>query len=640
MELKNFFAQDDEGNKLPGALCYVYRRGTENEATGMCKANGVALVNPITADENGLIQFAAPNGLYDVRVVTSRRDYRMPMQFNDVSEDVAAAQVAASRAELARDAAQMSAGIFTNIEEGISATTNGAYFSVVSTESNEYLILYRNTVGAAIEIDRYPNMAAIDSVKALVQSFTAENAEEEILVVADAEGGRHVTLTNERFSTQVFEVSAAPESTVIGDSEGGVVFYTDDSKTLVGHLEVQYTDEPGVYVTDEEGGIHVDLSGEIPEISPFDGGLLFSPLVVTTALQDSKIYVSGLLPRRAQVKDVTASIASTTTAESQTGEILTVSAQRLGDNAVLNLRSIADPNKRKYMPITLRNVPVQTTPISPKILFIGDSIGARQGAFLLKQELEKLGFTPKFIGTIQGSASPTDIWNGSGPLGECHSGWQSADFTYNSTASATIIPPGGEAAYLALSVMAKRDRNPFLRAATGADDTSLIRNGYIFDPAFYLSRFALETPDIVINALGTNDAYKIPVSDLYAEVLGNDKLMHSQIRSAWPSAKIIRTLPTNSLSADRNALWESQYVPIIKGMKAAAAAIASSKLTIAPLWAMTNPECGYEFSQAAADSDGFYAGTWTDGTHPIGAARSELYRAMAPYVAAAALNLI
>ncbi|MDY7569415.1 hypothetical protein QN377_05085 [Pseudomonas sp. CCC4.1] len=86
MELKNFFAQDDEGNILGGAVCYLYQRGTESLVNELQASNGVALANPFVADQQGLIQFAAPNGIYDLRVVKGSRDYRLRVQCNDVTE--------------------------------------------------------------------------------------------------------------------------------------------------------------------------------------------------------------------------------------------------------------------------------------------------------------------------------------------------------------------------------------------------------------------------------------------------------------------------------------------------------------------------------------------------------------------------
>lgn len=99
MELKNFFAQDDAGNILSAATCYLYERGTENLVEVLQGANGLALTNPFVSDQQGLVQFAAPNGLYDLRVVKGNRDHRLRMQCNDVTETTAAAENAARALE-------------------------------------------------------------------------------------------------------------------------------------------------------------------------------------------------------------------------------------------------------------------------------------------------------------------------------------------------------------------------------------------------------------------------------------------------------------------------------------------------------------------------------------------------------------
>lgn len=163
MELKNFFAQDDQGNKLAGATCYLYQRGTESLVGSLYKANGLPLVNPFTTDTNGLAQFAAANGLYDVRVVSGGRDYRLTVQFNDVIETVEAAELAANRAETARDSAVLSTGIKKDIEEGLRTTQHGEYFSVLSSSSDEYVILYKNNAGKEFEIKRYPSSSSLDT---------------------------------------------------------------------------------------------------------------------------------------------------------------------------------------------------------------------------------------------------------------------------------------------------------------------------------------------------------------------------------------------------------------------------------------------------------------------------------------------
>lgn len=169
MELKNFFAQDDQGNKLPGATCYLYQRGTESLIGALYKANGLPLSNPFITDNNGLAQLAAANGLYDVRIVRDGRDYRLTVQFNDVAETVEAAEFAASRAEIARDSAVLSTGVKTNIAHGLATTLDGENFSVLSSSSDEYVILYKNNAGVAVEVKRYPSVTAIESKISVVK---------------------------------------------------------------------------------------------------------------------------------------------------------------------------------------------------------------------------------------------------------------------------------------------------------------------------------------------------------------------------------------------------------------------------------------------------------------------------------------
>lgn len=205
MELKNFFALDDQGNKLPGAVCYLYLRGTESPVGGLQKANGVASSNPFTTDSNGLAQFAAPNGLYDVRVVAGVRDYRLPIQFNDVTEDLATAREAATRAEDARDAAHLNAGLKTSIEHGLLTTVDGEFFSVASSANSEYLILYKNNLGVEREVKRYPSGAAIDNMLSLISP--SSNAPTVLASVADADGFELLQVhTDGQLKTGAFEI--------------------------------------------------------------------------------------------------------------------------------------------------------------------------------------------------------------------------------------------------------------------------------------------------------------------------------------------------------------------------------------------------------------------------------------------------
>lgn len=104
MELKNFYAQDANGNILPGAACSLYLPGTTTLVTGLQDATGKALANPFAADTTGLIAFAAPNGTYDLYTVMGTKTGTIRVQFIDVDKVSADAASAAASAKSANDA--------------------------------------------------------------------------------------------------------------------------------------------------------------------------------------------------------------------------------------------------------------------------------------------------------------------------------------------------------------------------------------------------------------------------------------------------------------------------------------------------------------------------------------------------------
>jgi len=77
-------------------------------------------------------------------------------------QQVTLANEAKTAAETARDAAVISANIFSSIAAGLNGTTNDKYFSVPSPIDSEYLILYRNDNNTAKEIKRYPSAIGLE----------------------------------------------------------------------------------------------------------------------------------------------------------------------------------------------------------------------------------------------------------------------------------------------------------------------------------------------------------------------------------------------------------------------------------------------------------------------------------------------
>jgi hypothetical protein len=544
------------------------------------------------------------------------------------------------------DVAQQMAGAmtYTTTVAGLAGTVNGGYFSVPSPDNNEYLILYQNTAGVAVEKKRYPSVTALSNVTSLVQPYTSTSAEVEFLTVLDDESARIASLTERRLSTIPFDVVSEDSTVMIGDSEGAVALFMDDERLMVGPLEIQNTAIDGIFVTDDEGGLFQSLSEQSKTASGqgdpsfFDGGLLFQPVIAVSEASGAFIYPQNILPRREQSSTVLATLASTSTPEVGSGSAIPIN-KAYGASAILNLRAVSAPGERRLLTLDIKKIAVQAPVVPVRILFIGDSIGNRQGLYLLNAYLVALGFAPTFIGTLKSSSAVNAGNDDLGPLGEAREGWESGDFTYSITDRVQIVAPGGEAAYMALPKGGKWLANPFLREAVAADPVEVVRNGYVFDCKYYQERFGFGVPDIVINALGTNDIRDRTEATVYDHVYKNDILIHTQILKAWPNAKIVRTLPGTAISAERNIIWTSHYTKTIRAMQKAAKDFASIKLSIAPLWAMANPDAGYMLPTGVGD-DGFLMGDWGDPVHPLGAARFGYYSAMAPFIAAAALNII
>lgn len=99
----------------------------------------------------------ANNTVYRWDLSTSAWVVAKDYTIDAINAATAAAAASATAAAAASDAAQLSAGVYPDTATGLAATTTGKYFSVPSADSNEYLILYKNNAGAAVEVKRYPS---------------------------------------------------------------------------------------------------------------------------------------------------------------------------------------------------------------------------------------------------------------------------------------------------------------------------------------------------------------------------------------------------------------------------------------------------------------------------------------------------
>ncbi|WP_313203348.1 hypothetical protein [Pseudomonas sp.] len=482
-----------------------------------------------------------------------------------------------------------------------------------------------------------PDQLISDST--MVRFLDSSSPAEDYLQVADKEGGLFARIGPYGLRMKEIEVLVGSDGrTLITDGEGGVSLDVSESGGRVGSFEFQYTDLPGVLITDTEGGIFFDptASGNgRGNDSTIRSGLMFKgPLAIGPA--GMNLYVSGLIKDRAQAEEIICSVSSDTTSESSTGSQVKLSSD-FGTSGSIVLRDKSNPDYRVAAKFNSVKVSKGASARPVKVLFIGDSIGNREGIKLLGEYLADLNLTASFLGTINSSSLPGAGNDDNGPLCEAREGWESGDFTYAVTDRVQIVAPGDEAAYLALGKTAKWPKNPFLRVATGADSASVVRNGYVFDPAFYQSRFGFAAPDIVVNALGTNDVRDRPASTIYNDVLDGENVIHSQILAAWPSVKILRTFPGTGTNSVRDAAWLASYSMVFAAIRDSAASKPAVK--IAPLWAVTDPESGYALA-TTTNADGDSAGDWFDAVHPIGSTRRAYYQQMAPFVVAAFDSLI
>lgn len=119
MELKNYFAQDKAGNVIPYANVALYYKATDNLAEGITDAEGNLKANPFKADINGLIQFAAPDGDYDLKVYSGVIENRISIKLLDLTAAKEAAKKSEGLASYYADKAKSSAA------DAVSVVTNG-----------------------------------------------------------------------------------------------------------------------------------------------------------------------------------------------------------------------------------------------------------------------------------------------------------------------------------------------------------------------------------------------------------------------------------------------------------------------------------------------------------------------------------
>lgn len=280
------------------------------------------------------------------------------------------------------------------------------------------------------------------------------------------------------------------------------------------------------------------------------------------------------------------------------GEV--INPVNLPPSAILSARLKSDSVRgtRKIQNVTVHTVDeAHFVGKSPRILAIGDSLIEYSGTVVaLKRKLVALGATPEFLGTVTAGETNFDgTSTGQTCPAEGRRSRAFADYTYSLTTN--LSPVTDWTAYLALSSDNRRSWNPFVRAATGSDNTAYVHNGYIFDLRFYLDRAGYADPDFVLINLGANDyGQNTDKTVAAAQVLDGMTILYNQVRAALPNAAIV--FVTNSMAWNDNSVsrWNTDYGPLIRQVLEFVPAHATdTKLFALDNHARVNREWGFQY---------------------------------------------
>lgn len=408
----------------------------------------------------------------------------------------------------------------------------------------------------------------------------------------------------------------------------------DLAKVKVAGLQYHASDTPAWWIdrndypvpaTNADGGIDYDLSP------------LFSDTLYLLPDAPVTIHVPMLFANRQAATVTRASFLSGRMSDSG-NDAISIDPARCGSTGVLTvMRDDVASNARINMPVAISiAAPAAQT---PKLLCHGDSISNRMVLAHMDARLTALGVTVDWIGTFEASADPADRWDDSGPLCEAREGRAFTDLVNSvDDGEATPLPVGQEAVYMALTKSQKLAYNPFLRAARYApeinpDDPAVIRNGYVFDPRFYLDRFGLDDPTHVLIMLGENDALEWGIAaDVGTRIADALSIIIPQWQAAVPGVKIGFGMSGSPVGPKGDALWTARKPAAIRAIVEAVNTLDDPDVTVFPSWTYVNPDSGWATDGVLDPETGEIVGDITDNVHPVDANTELLAEAPAAWV--------
>ncbi|CAI3117882.1 hypothetical protein MWMV1_MWMV1_02320 [Acinetobacter baumannii] len=467
------------------------------------------------------------------------------------------------------------------------------------------------------------------------------------------EGKSQLTLAEEFTLGKIESLSGDKPQAYIKDNKNYMLAAFEAEQATIANIDILKANIPSLPLVfiGEDSFTLVPLPEEPPETQNSSGSNalidLSNPtlnsLIVGWADKPYQLYVPQLFNDRVLIgnqKSVKASFISKTLPYSkQSNELLDIDLSKVGPTAQIMFRNDSEYTKRTLIDLNIKSITSGTA--NPKILMIGDSITWNGATNIAHDALVEHGYAPTFIGTLDKYSTEPPI-SINDYLHEGHSGWETGDFTNYINDRSQPVAVGDEAKYLAAQApyQLKNDFNPFIRAATGSDDPTLVRNGYIFDAVFYRDRFGFANDvDCIYIATGTNDLRDRTDSTLIPIYESEMKIMIDSLKIAFPNAAIVLCVPNTSNTAGRNNLWNKYYRLLRSAMNIAKTRNAE-RIYFAPVHAMTCPEVGYLHDGATDSISGAVTGSFTDEIHPYYASRIQTWYQASAYAAAAKNGVI
>lgn len=187
---------------------------------------------------------------------------------------------------------QVGAPMYADTTAGLAATTNGQYFSTPSALSTEFMVLYKNNAGVALEVKTFPSGEVVEDIYYRTIEVNQQSGTDRVWGIVD-EGGNAAMSVRESGETEIqdlksnliYQQSAVGFDFAISDDDGNVAFgikegtgeyyppFAIDATSLWNTLDIG-SDDTIVHIGDSYTAAHYVLKdkayiSQLSQLSPY-----------------------------------------------------------------------------------------------------------------------------------------------------------------------------------------------------------------------------------------------------------------------------------------------------------------------------------------------------------------------------------